>query len=52
MAVPALVRVLNDEDDDLRYFATRALGNLAAEPGQAVPALVDRLADPNVEVRR
>lgn len=54
LAVPALVRVLDDDDDDddLRYFAARALGNLAVEPVQAVPALVMRLEDRSVEVRK
>lgn len=51
-AVPALVSVLDDEDDELRYFATRSLGHLAMAPVQSVPALVTRLQDRNAEVRK
>ncbi len=48
-AVPALLRALNDEDDQIRWEAARVLGEIG-DPATA-PALVKTLTDQNFVVR-
>jgi len=47
---PALVRLLDDEDDEVRIRAIRALEHIRQE--DAVPGLIRALKDENTDVRR
>jgi HEAT repeat protein len=47
-AVPALVQLLHDQDEDFRLNAALALGRIG---NAAIPALVEALADQDMDVR-
>ena len=49
-AASTLIQLLQDQDQDVRYFAARALGRIGAK--DAVPALIPLLQDQNAKVRR
>ncbi len=49
--VPTLLRCLKDPDDNVRAFATEALGIVAKDPEAAIPALLESLQDTNSFVR-
>ena len=51
IAVPVLVRGLQDQDENVRISAATGLGQLASFPEQAVPALVKAVNDPKPIVR-
>ncbi len=51
-AVPALLPYLDDADGQRRMDTADALGLLGEDAREAVPALLERLADENVFVRR
>jgi HEAT repeat protein len=48
-AVSALVKALNDQEPEVRYYAARALGKIGTEA--AVPGLVQALNDESFQVR-
>jgi HEAT repeat protein len=48
-AIPALIRALQGEDLDLRFFAIGSLGEMQDEAGEAVPALIATLDDLSIE---
>jgi HEAT repeat protein len=51
-ALPALVKVLNDPDKFVRWAAARCVGKLAPlQPGLAIPKLIARLIEPDIDVR-
>lgn len=50
-AVPALLKGLQDEDDNLRIAAAGALGAMGAEAQGAVPLLLHSLEDDDAEIR-
>ncbi|MEM2908722.1 MAG: HEAT repeat domain-containing protein, partial [Candidatus Bilamarchaeaceae archaeon] len=53
-AVPALIDALKDKNEDVRYGAAWALGEIAEKGGDcsaAVPALIDALKDEKRDVR-
>ena len=52
LAVPALLRCLRDQDENLAASAANSLGRLAAEPDFVVPALATNLLHPAPYVRR
>jgi len=45
--VPLLLKLLKDEDDDVRRVSADSLGQIAIEPRTAVPALAAALKDPS-----
>jgi hypothetical protein len=45
VVVPALIQVLSDKDEDVRWRAARSLGELHALPEQTVPALARSLRE-------
>ena len=49
-AVPILIGALDDDNSDLRYFATQALGNIG--DSASIPDLIRVLSDPNAYVRK
>jgi HEAT repeat protein len=49
-AVPALIEALGDGDEEVRWAACRALGNI--RDASAVPALIEALGDEDWAVRR
>jgi HEAT repeat protein len=49
--VAELIRNLGDADAEIRYQATRSLGDLGPEAKDAVPALIKTLGDPDADVR-
>jgi HEAT repeat protein len=51
LAVPALLKALNDSDADVRSESAHALGQIRRQPEQVVPALVSRLEDIKFGVR-
>ncbi|EEF57889.1 HEAT domain containing protein [Pedosphaera parvula Ellin514] len=50
-AVPTLIGLLDDKDDDIRKTATRSLGSIGPEAQNAIPGLIRHLSDPNQDVR-
>lgn len=50
-AVPALVDLLGDADENLRWRAARTLGAIGPDAAPAVPTLAERLSDENPLVR-
>lgn len=48
--VPTLIALLSDESANARQYAARALGSLAPETPDAVTALGEALADPDIRV--
>jgi HEAT repeat protein len=50
-AVPALIAALKDPDQEVRYYAAYALGNVGVEAKAAVPALIVTLKDKDKFVR-
>ena len=50
-AVPALVRILRDTDDEVRAWAAEALGEIGPEAKVAIPALMKALGDSKGGVR-
>ena len=51
-AVPALIQLLDDEDNNVRRLSAWVLGKIGPEAKQAVPALILALNDENKYVRR
>ena len=51
-AVPNLIRLLEDEDADMRLWAAEALGHLKEVSAAAVPMLIEMLGDEDTDVRR
>jgi hypothetical protein len=51
-AVPMLVELLEDEDDEVRFAACHALAANGSAARQAVPALLEMLGHPNLFYRR
>jgi hypothetical protein len=51
-AVPAFARLLNDENGQLRFYSVFLLGQLGSVAWPALPALRQRLGDPDEHVRR
>jgi HEAT repeat protein len=51
-AVPALVGLLGNKDEYVRWYAAYALGRIGPEAREAVPALARALGDNNKDVRR
>jgi HEAT repeat protein len=49
-AVPELIRLLDDKDDDIRKTAARALGSIGPEAQDAIPGLIKHLSDRNQDV--
>jgi HEAT repeat protein len=52
LAVPALIRALDDRDVSVRLAAARALGLIGTAARDALPALAGRATDPDDRVRR
>jgi len=50
-AVPVLINLLDDKDEDIRKTAARALGSIGAEAQDAIPSLITHLSDPSQDVR-
>lgn len=50
-AVPALINLLDDKDEDIRKTAAHSLGSIGAEAQDAIPSLIKHLSDPNQDVR-
>ena len=46
-AVPTLIAALSNNDGEIRYLATRALGAIGPEAKAAIPAVKERLKDEN-----
>jgi HEAT repeat protein len=51
LVVPALIKCLNDPDQDFRLKAEDSLEALGSDAKTAVPALLDLLKDPNPDLR-
>jgi len=49
-AVPAIIQVLGEKDDDARYFAVRALGRMGDRGREAIPVLLDMLRDDEMTI--
>ena len=49
-AVPALISLQDDKDEDIRKTAARSLGSIGAEAQDAIPGLIKHLSDPNQDV--
>ncbi len=52
VAIPLLVRELEDTNIGVRQQAAMSLGGIASQPDFVVPALLSHLKDPNPSVRR
>jgi HEAT repeat protein len=51
-ALPALLKVLGDQDKFVRWAAARCVGRLAPlQPGLVIPKLIDRLKETDIDVR-
>jgi HEAT repeat protein len=50
-AIPSLLRWATNADEEVRYRAVYALGDLHAEPNRVVPVLIDALHDPSANVQ-
>ena len=50
-AAPTLIQLLQDQDQDVRYFAAWALGMIGEGAQDTVPALIQALQDQNRDVR-
>ena len=50
-AIPALIEVLTDKNENVRAFAVNALGKMGSQAQAAVPALIVALEDENSIVR-
>jgi len=50
-AAPALVRALDDREDNVRLASARALARMRADPGLVRASLLRTLADPDSRVR-
>jgi HEAT repeat protein len=50
-AAPELIKLLQDEDDVVRYWTARALGAIDPEGKTVVPALTEALSDVDATVR-
>jgi HEAT repeat protein len=49
-AVPDIIQVLGEKDDDARYFAVRALGRMGEEGERAIPTLIAMLRDDELTI--
>jgi HEAT repeat protein len=49
-AVPTLINLLGDKDEDIRKTSSRALGSIGTEAQDAVPGLIKHLSDPARDV--
>src|SRR5262249_36594949 len=51
-AVPELVKALQEEDSNARFYAAWALGRIGPEAAEAVPALLEARANIDGDIRR
>lgn len=49
-AVSSLIKLLNNENDEIRELTVRALGNIGEPASEAIPSLIKRLDDKNKKV--
>jgi hypothetical protein len=50
-AVPALIILLDDKDEDIRKTAARSLGSIGPAAQDAIPKLIEHLSDPSKDVQ-